>query len=82
MESHLKTGGELLVFPGKDKIAANQEMSPECQEVFKELKLKKRHRYLIFKMGEEKFEVEHVGDRGEVIRQQINFILKFKASVS
>jgi hypothetical protein len=67
MESHLKTSGEQLEFKAKDQMTAHQEMSEECKQVFQELKIRKKHRYIIFKMGEEYFEIEAIGERSEVV---------------
>jgi hypothetical protein len=72
MDSHVKTSGENLEY-NHSNIVAHQEMNEDCKQAFKELKLKKKHRYVIFKMGAEYFEIEHLGDRGEVINTQ-NYI--------
>lgn len=56
--------GESLEFVGK--VEVTNRISPRCVEVFEELKIRRRHRYLIFKLGEEEIEVEKVGGRKEV----------------
>ena len=65
MSAHLKTSGETLEYK-KDVVAAHQELSKECKQVFEELKIRKKHRYLIYKMGETEFEIDHIGGRTEV----------------
>lgn len=66
MENHLKTSGESLEYKTKDNLAANMTMSEQCQQTFQELKLRKKHRYIIYKMGQETFEIDIIGDRNEV----------------
>eukprot|EP01031_Cornospumella_fuschlensis_P033449 gene33449-40467_t len=63
VENHLKTAGESLEFVGK--VEVTNRISPRCVEVFEELKIRRRHRYIIFKLGEEEIEVESVGGRKE-----------------
>lgn len=67
MENHLKTSGESLEYKTKENLAANMEMSEQCQQIFQELKLRKKHRYIIYKMGQETFEVDVIGARNEVL---------------
>ena len=68
MENHLKTSGESLEYKTKDSLAANMEMSQECAQIFQDLKLRKKHRYIIYKMGQETFEIDVIGERNEVLR--------------
>ena len=70
MENHLKTGGELLEFKNKDEVASHQQMSELCKETFQQLKIRKKHRYIVFKMGTECFDVEYSAERNEVSTQQ------------
>ena len=61
VESHLKTGGEALEF--SNKVSGTHEISPRCQEVFEELKIRRKHRFIIFRIGDEEIEVESTGAR-------------------
>lgn len=63
-ENHLKTGGEQLEF--KHKVSGTNEVSSRCREVFEELKIRRKHRYIIFHIGDEAVDVESVGERGKV----------------
>ncbi len=67
MENHLKTGGELLKPVGVENMVANMEMNEECRQVFQELKIRKKHRYIVYKMGIDFFEIESLGAKSEVI---------------
>lgn len=66
MESHLKTGGELLEFKNKDEIVSHQQMNETCKETFQQLKIRKKHRFIVFKIGTDSFDVEYSASRTEV----------------
>ena len=53
----------------QSKIEVTNKISAQCQERFQELKLRRKHRYIVFKMGEEEIEVEVVGVRNETYDQ-------------
>ena len=57
-------GGELL--ENKNKTASVQLISERCRELFNELKTRRKHRYIIYRIGEEEIDVELVGERKEV----------------
>lgn len=63
-ENHLKTGGESLDF--QNKIEVTNKVSEACYETFQAMKLRRKHRYIIFKLGEEEIEVESTGERKSV----------------
>jgi len=63
-ENHLKTGGETLDF--QNKIEVTNKVAEACYETFQAMKLRRKHRYIIFKIGEEEIEVESAGDRKSV----------------
>eukprot|EP00981_Chlorochromonas_danica_P015216 scaffold10921_cov181-Ochromonas_danica.AAC.4 len=63
-ENHLKTAGEPLGFVGK--VEVTNRISPQCNEVYQALKIRRAHRYIIFRLGEEEIEVEKTGGRKEV----------------
>jgi len=63
-ENHLKTGGESLDF--QNKIEVTNKVSEACYETFQAMKLRRKHRYIIFKLGEDKIEVESTGERKSV----------------
>lgn len=49
-----KKGGENLEFA--NKIEVTNQINPQCLEVFEQLKLRRKHRFLIFKLGAEEIE--------------------------
>ena len=60
-ENHLKTGGEHAEF--KNKVGSGtMEVSSQCGEVFQELKLRRKHRYIIFKIGDNDIEGNEIND--------------------
>ena len=61
--AHTRTDGEPLEFVKKTEVTG--EINEECQVVFEELKLRRKHRYIIFKIGETEIEIEKVGGRTE-----------------
>lgn len=63
-ENHLKTGGETLEF--QNKIEVTNKVSDACLDTFQAMKLRRKHRYIIFKLGEEEIEVESTGERKSV----------------
>lgn len=71
VENHLKTGGEHI--EDKNKLTVSNQVSTACFDTFQEMKIRKKHRYIIFKLGEEEIEIETVGDR-----DQVSFSLHFK----
>ncbi len=46
--------GETLEF--QNKLEVTNKISPQCSERFQELKLRRRHRYIIYKLGESEVE--------------------------
>ena len=67
--NHTKTGGEHIEF--KNKVDNTNDASEECAEVFEALKLKRKHRFVIFKIGENQIEVEKVGERNSTVEDLI-----------
>eukprot|EP01038_Epipyxis_sp_PR26KG_P009192 gene9192-12397_t len=63
-ENHLKTGGEVLEYANKVTEIPNS-ISEECVEKFQELKLRRKHRYIVYRIGESGIEVERLGGRKE-----------------
>jgi hypothetical protein len=49
-------GGESLEFQNKHEVT--NQISPECGQKFQELKIRRKFRYLIFKLGETEVEGE------------------------
>ena len=47
-ENHLKTGGEALKF--QNTVEMTNRVNPECLETFKQLKIRRKHRYILFKL--------------------------------
>lgn len=48
--SYLK-GGEALHF--QNKVEVTNKIAEECQEVFQALKIRRKYRYIMFKIGDE-----------------------------
>ena len=61
MENHLKTGGEKQSFESSTPGSAT--VSAYCLDVFQELKIRRKHRFVVYKLGEMEIEVEAVGHR-------------------
>lgn len=60
----MSTAGERLVSLNKAGSGAHLVVGSECTEIFNQLKLKRKWRYLTFVVGTESIEVEKKGDRG------------------
>lgn len=63
-ENHLKTGGETLEF--QNKIEVTNKISEACFDTFQAMKLRRKHRYIIFRLGDDEIEVETASDRKAV----------------
>ena len=63
-ENHLKTAGESLDF--QNKIEVTNKISEACYETFQAMKLRRKHRFIIFKLGDDEIEVETASDRKAV----------------
>ena len=56
-ENHLKTGGEQLEFKNRLQVSSGTlVVSESCAEHFQELKLRRKYRYILYKIGEEAIE--------------------------
>ena len=64
--NHLKTAGEQIEF--KNKVDNTNTASEDCSKVFEELKLKRKYRFIIYKIGEQHIEVETLGERSSNIK--------------
>ena len=60
----MKTSGERLETAQKAGSGQHLECAAECTSVFQELKLKRKHRYIVFKVGTETIDVEKASERG------------------
>ena len=60
----MKTSGEKLETAQKAGSGQHLECAAECTSVFQELKLKRKYRFIIFKVGAEMIDVEKVSERG------------------
>jgi cofilin len=49
-ENHLKTGGEQITYANK---ATAGSVDPRCKEVFTQLKIRRKHRYIVYKIDPE-----------------------------
>mmetsp|Transcript_28967 Transcript_28967/g.39790 ORF Transcript_28967/g.39790 Transcript_28967/m.39790 type:complete len:168 (-) Transcript_28967:14-517(-) len=63
VENHLKTGGESLHF--NNRLEVTNKIADQCQVVFQELKIRRKHRYITFMIGNEEIVVDKVGGRNE-----------------
>ena len=61
---HTKTEGETKEFA--NKAEGFHEINPACSEVFEALKLRRKHRYIVYRIGEAEIEIEKIGGRAEV----------------
>jgi len=53
-DNHLKTGGEQLQFKNRlDVSSGTLVVSEECCQAFQELKLRRKFRYVVYKIGDE-----------------------------
>ena len=59
---HLRTDGESLEFVNKSE--GHHEINAECAAVFEQLKIRRKHRYIVYRIGEKEIEVETIGERG------------------
>lgn len=59
-DPHTKTGGEHL--EGRGRCAA-EKLDPACLETIKQLKIRRRHRYIIFQIVDDTVVVENAGAR-------------------
>jgi len=66
-ENHLKTGGEALNF--QDKVNEAAEINPKVIEVFKELKIRRKHRYIIFHITDVDINIESIGERNKTFEE-------------
>ena len=64
-ERHLRTDGGPTDIAGKSAMSGSSEINPNCQVVYQELKLRRKYRYIIYKIGEEDINVEHTGATAE-----------------
>jgi len=61
VENHLKTAGESMEC--QNKITVTDKISDSCHEAFQALKIRRKHRYILFRLGEEAVEVDRLGER-------------------
>ena len=61
VQSHLKTGGESN--NATNRASGCVDISSNCGDLFQAMKLRKKHRYLVFKIGETEIDIESTGDR-------------------
>lgn len=66
-DNHMKTGGEQQEF--KQKVSTCLDVHPDIATAFEELKIRRKHRYMIIKIGESHIELEKCGDRNETFAQ-------------
>eukprot|EP00603_Paraphysomonas_imperforata_P007523 CAMPEP_0114418586 /NCGR_PEP_ID=MMETSP0103-20121206/3575_1 /TAXON_ID=37642 ORGANISM="Paraphysomonas imperforata, Strain PA2" /NCGR_SAMPLE_ID=MMETSP0103 /ASSEMBLY_ACC=CAM_ASM_000201 /LENGTH=168 /DNA_ID=CAMNT_0001586953 /DNA_START=55 /DNA_END=561 /DNA_ORIENTATION=+ len=59
--AHTKTSGELAEF--KNKAEGIHTISNACREAFEGLKLRRKHKFVIFKIGDFEIDVETIGDK-------------------
>lgn len=66
VENHLKTGGEQVTFANKSVAGS---VDPECKKIFELLKIRRKHRYIVYKIDAETEAVvpETVGARNETL---------------
>ncbi|KAJ1451298.1 hypothetical protein M885DRAFT_530001 [Pelagophyceae sp. CCMP2097] len=64
--NHTKTGGELISDANRAKAGS---IDPDCKAVFEQLKIRRKHRFMILKIDQatEAVVVEHVGARSATL---------------
>jgi cofilin len=60
--AHTKTGGDQIVF--LNKAEGTQSISTDCYDAFEAMRLRRKSRYIIFKIGEAEINIEKLGSRG------------------
>ena len=63
VDAHTKTGGEQVHTLNKAGSGATLEKAPAVDAIFQELKVRRKHRYIILRVGESLIDVEKVGER-------------------
>ena len=58
-DNHLKTGGEVKDF--QNKVNESADVNPKVIEVFKELKIRRKHRFLIFHITDVDIDIDIIG---------------------
>ena len=72
-ENHLKTGGEKL--HDKNRLSGSAlVVSAACIKVYKELKIRRKCRYCIFKVGENEIEVDTTSARDATLNDFKNIL--------
>jgi len=66
MENHLKTAGEPLEFKNKIASGSTLDIADNVADIFQDLKIRRKYRYIVIKIGEERIEIEKLGNRKEV----------------
>mmetsp|Transcript_6644 Transcript_6644/g.9873 ORF Transcript_6644/g.9873 Transcript_6644/m.9873 type:complete len:100 (+) Transcript_6644:81-380(+) len=71
MESHLKTGGEQITYANR---AVAGSVDPSCKEQFQLLKIRRKHRFLVYKIDAETEVVipEIIGPRATNLKDLIS----------
>jgi hypothetical protein len=59
VDGHLKTGGEHLEYKNKAPTGT-LVVGETCSEYFQELKLRRKYRYIIFKIGDESIDGKRI----------------------
>ena len=69
-ENHLKTGGEQITFANKSLAGS---IDPQCAEVFQLLKIRRKHRFIVYKIDAETEAVvpETIGPRGAGLAEML-----------
>lgn len=62
-QAHLKTAGEQFEFANKASITGANQINPNVTETFQALKLRRKHAWMILKIGDEDVYVEETGAR-------------------
>jgi len=67
VENHLKTGGEQVTFANKPVAGT---VAPECKKVFELLKIRRKHRFVVYKIDPDSEAVvpETVGPRASALK--------------
>ena len=73
MSNHTKTGGELLT--DKQKVSMPESISSSISDLFQQLKLRRKHKFLVFKLSDSgDVSAEHVGPPSSTAQDFIDLL--------
>ena len=71
-DNHLKTGGENKDF--QNKVNESADVNPNVLEVFKELKIRRKHRFLILHITDIDINIDIIGERNKTFEDMTSLL--------